>query len=58
MVMLATAVALTLVLNVPWLSQAFLFDALRWPQLFIALGMAALALCWLELVKVLLHRRD
>lgn len=58
MVMLATAVALTLVLNVPWLSQAFLFDALRWPQLFIALGMAVLALCWMELVKVLLHRRD
>ena len=57
-VMVVTAAALTLVLNVRWLAEAFLFDVLRWPQLSIALGMAVLALCWMELVKVLLHRRD
>ena len=55
-VMAATALALALVLNVPWLAQGFLFDALSGPQLASAFGMAALALCWLELVKALMHQ--
>jgi Ca2+-transporting ATPase len=52
-----TVLALTLVLGVPWLAHAFLFESLSGSQLAIALGMAALALCWLELVKALLRQR-
>lgn len=52
-----TVLALTLVLGVPWLAHAFLFELLNGSQLTIALGMAALALCWLELVKAVLRQR-
>lgn len=52
-----TVLALMLVLGVPWLADAFLFESLSGSQLAIALGMAALALCWLELVKALLRQR-
>lgn len=52
-----TVLALALVLGVPWLAHAFMFDALNWSQLAITLGMVALALCWLELVKALLRQR-
>lgn len=51
-----TVLALMLVLGVPWLADAFLFELLSRSQWTIAFGMAALALCWLELVKALMRQ--